>query len=137
MQEGEYSVTARDQPLFPTPRYNFYKANTLDPGFIAPGTMVNAKKTICKLCDDGEFDKINFCYSCCIRKPFRSKHDSFSQRCVAKFDHYCPFTGNAIGANNHKYARLICVCAVELRVVHVPLPTHRYVCLFYWTGAGS
>lgn len=36
-----------------------------------------------------------------MRKPMRSKFCQVSQRRVEKFDHYCPFVGNAIGSKNH------------------------------------
>lgn len=36
-------------------------------------------------------------------KPPRSHHDSVTGRCVVKFDHFCPWAGNAIGALNHKF----------------------------------
>uniref|UniRef100_H2YGF3 Palmitoyltransferase n=1 Tax=Ciona savignyi TaxID=51511 RepID=H2YGF3_CIOSA len=40
--------------------------------------------------------------SCLILKPIRSKHCAVTNRCVAKFDHYC-WVFNAIGAGNHHY----------------------------------
>ena len=36
-------------------------------------------------------------------KPGRAHHDSVTGRCVVKFDHYCPWVGNAVGAMNHKF----------------------------------
>jgi hypothetical protein len=44
---------------------------------------------------------LNLCPTCLSPKPPRSKHCSATDRCVAKFDHYCPFVGNSIGALNH------------------------------------
>mmetsp|Transcript_23323 Transcript_23323/g.55156 ORF Transcript_23323/g.55156 Transcript_23323/m.55156 type:complete len:392 (+) Transcript_23323:239-1414(+) len=44
----------------------------------------------CPKCDD------NF-------KPGRAHHDSVTGRCVVKFDHFCPWVGNAVGAMNHKF----------------------------------
>lgn len=38
-----------------------------------------------------------------IQKPLRSKHCKVADRCVAKFDHYCPWTNNAVGLLNHRY----------------------------------
>mmetsp|Transcript_53933 Transcript_53933/g.101111 ORF Transcript_53933/g.101111 Transcript_53933/m.101111 type:complete len:409 (+) Transcript_53933:50-1276(+) len=43
----------------------------------------------------------NWCTKCANWKPPRSHHCSMSQRCVLRMDHFCPFTGNCIGANNH------------------------------------
>jgi hypothetical protein len=34
---------------------------------------------------------------------YRSKHDSFTNVCVSRFDHYCPFVGNVVGGDNHRY----------------------------------
>lgn len=36
-------------------------------------------------------------------KPPRAHHDSVTGRCVVKFDHFCPWVGNAVGAMNHKF----------------------------------
>ena len=36
-------------------------------------------------------------------KPPRAHHDSVTGRCIVKFDHYCPWVGNAVGALNHKF----------------------------------
>jgi ankyrin repeat protein len=37
-----------------------------------------------------------------VKKPFRSKHCTKTHRTVARFDHYCVWTGNAIGGGNHR-----------------------------------
>mmetsp|Transcript_13181 Transcript_13181/g.37064 ORF Transcript_13181/g.37064 Transcript_13181/m.37064 type:complete len:408 (-) Transcript_13181:2502-3725(-) len=36
-------------------------------------------------------------------KPARAHHDSVTGRCIVKFDHFCPWVGNAVGATNHKF----------------------------------
>lgn len=44
------------------------------------------------------------CDRCCGNfKPPRAHHNHITGRCIVKFDHYCPWSGNAIGALNHKH----------------------------------
>jgi DHHC palmitoyltransferase len=49
-------------------------------------------------------DSIRRCYKCQENyKPSRAHHDSVTDRCIVKFDHYCPWINNAVGALNHKF----------------------------------
>jgi DHHC palmitoyltransferase len=46
---------------------------------------------------------IRRCHKCGDNfKPPRAHHDSVSGRCIVKFDHYCPWINNSVGALNHK-----------------------------------
>ena len=38
--------------------------------------------------------------SCKIVRPLGSKHCGVLNKCVSRFDHYCPWVGNAIGKAN-------------------------------------
>mmetsp|Transcript_13241 Transcript_13241/g.21556 ORF Transcript_13241/g.21556 Transcript_13241/m.21556 type:complete len:730 (-) Transcript_13241:1062-3251(-) len=41
------------------------------------------------------------CTTCEICRPLRCKHDRFTDVCIDRFDHFCPFMGVAIGRRNH------------------------------------
>jgi palmitoyltransferase len=42
------------------------------------------------------------CVTCKIVKPAGTKHCQIAKRCVRRFDHYCPWMGNTVGAKNHR-----------------------------------
>jgi len=42
------------------------------------------------------------CTTCKLVKPWGAKHCGVTNRCVRRFDHYCPWMGNAIGKRNHR-----------------------------------
>jgi len=72
---------------------------------------------------------IRRCHKCQDNfKPPRAHHDSVTGRCIVKFDHFCPWVNNAVGALNHKffclfllYTGINCLLSLLLlflRVVH-------------------
>ncbi|KAL2102835.1 hypothetical protein ACEWY4_002003 [Coilia grayii] len=82
--------------------YNFGKSWKSDPGIIK-ASEEQKKKTIVELAESGSLDLSIFCSTCLIRKPIRSKHCAVCNRCIAKFDHHCPWVGNCVGSGNHRY----------------------------------
>ncbi|BGP43424.1 palmitoyltransferase akr1 [Rhodotorula kratochvilovae] len=90
--------------LFSTCAYNFYRAVTLDPGTVRgpPPGGEEMKEVIEELVEAGAFNGMNFCLTCLVRRPLRSKHSYATERCVARFDHYCPWVWNDVGVNNHR-----------------------------------
>ncbi|ANB14944.1 Akr1p [Sugiyamaella lignohabitans] len=89
--------------VFALAMYAFYKTMTMDPGYIPkPSGISEQKKIIEELIDKGDFDSRHFCIITYVRKPLRSKYDRKSKRVVARFDHYCPWINNVVGARNHR-----------------------------------
>lgn len=83
--------------------YTFFKALFLNPGFVpVPSDNEVVLDLVRDLIAHGHFDTDHFCVNTFIRKPLRSKYSRFSNRLIARFDHYCPWVYNDIGVRNHK-----------------------------------
>jgi len=99
-----YSLHTQLAYIFVSPCmfYYFYKVVTADPGFICVPDE-EKKQTIVHMAETNNFKMENICTTCLIQKPLRSKHCAVCNKCVARYDHYCPWVVNAIGAGNHHY----------------------------------
>lgn len=60
-----------------------------------------------------------FCYTCLATRPPRSKHDASTDRCIARYDHYCPWVGGPVGAANHRWLLAFGVATLAAEVLFV------------------
>jgi palmitoyltransferase ZDHHC13/17 len=67
--------------------YYYYCSMLFDPGYVPklPG-MIQQKAVVDELLKTRKYDEENFCMTCMIRKPIRSKHCKRCARCIAKHD---------------------------------------------------
>jgi len=105
--------------------YSFYRTWKSDPGYIKQSSE-ERRDTIITLAEHEGFDPSWFCSTCLIRKPLRSKHCSFCNKCVAKFDHHCPWVGNCVGLRNHRFFVIYLGSLFILAVLYL------FCCGQYW-----
>ncbi|CAI9743377.1 palmitoyltransferase ZDHHC17-like isoform X1 [Octopus vulgaris] len=105
--------------------YNLWKSWRSDPGFIS-ATRDEKYQTILEFAELQSISMNQFCSTCVVKRPIRSKHCSVCNKCVAKMDHHCPWINNCVGALNHKYflAFLVFVLATLFLYIHS--------CALYW-----
>jgi palmitoyltransferase ZDHHC13/17 len=73
--------------LFGLVGYFYVTTMMHDPGFVPKMSGIAEQKVIIdELISLWKFDESNFCVTCMIRTPLRSKHCRRCQRCVAKHD---------------------------------------------------
>ncbi|KAF9157303.1 palmitoyltransferase akr1 [Actinomortierella ambigua] len=83
--------------------YFFYGAVLTDPGWVKQNKdREEQKKVVVSLANRGLLDARHFCPTCVAQRPMRSKHCKLCGRCIARFDHHCPWIHNCIGSKNHR-----------------------------------
>jgi len=70
--------------------------------------------------------KQKFCATCKILRPPRSKHCSFCDNCVLRFDHHCTWLGNCVGLHNYRYF----VCLIYSATLFLAQCIYVVFCIF-------
>ena len=80
--------------------FTYYKAWKTNPGVITKENIHNVKKFNF---DGFLYKEKSECSTCKTNKPARSKHCTFCDHCVERFDHHCIWLNNCVGLNNYKW----------------------------------
>jgi len=94
----------------------YFRICNNDPGYIRslasdPLTMLESLKQ--------QQSTDQYCSTCLIEKPIRSKHCRTCNQCVSLFDHHCPFTGNCVTRNNlGTFVILIILLQIDFALIH-------------------
>lgn len=75
--------------------------------------------------------KLRYCSRCEQFKPDNAHHCAMCERCVYRFDHFCPMTANAIGRDNSKYFFLF-LGYIPVGAFHIVLTT-AFSCYAHFT----
>ena len=88
--------------------WSYYKACTTDPGYLRKGdSQEKVERALRRFpFDDIMFATGNWCDTCDLPKPARSKHCGLCNACCEKFDHHCVWLNACVGLHNYKYFML-------------------------------
>jgi hypothetical protein len=106
---------------------SMFQANITDPGAVPLGA-----RPFVRVRRSGEVlpteRAIRRCHKCQNNyKPDRAHHDSMTGRCIVKFDHFCPWINNAVGALNHKHFCLFLLYTATSCLVSLLLIVGRWI----------
>eukprot|EP01104_Vermistella_antarctica_P012954 TRINITY_DN3836_c0_g1_i1.p1 TRINITY_DN3836_c0_g1~~TRINITY_DN3836_c0_g1_i1.p1 ORF type:complete len:767 (-),score=134.90 TRINITY_DN3836_c0_g1_i1:76-2376(-) len=75
----------------------YYRLNQREPGTV-PGNASDMMYLLFAV--ENGIEPKSFCTTCCLRRPYRSKHCPQCDKCFARFDHHCPWLGTCVAYNN-------------------------------------
>lgn len=84
--------------------YCYLRAVFADPG-VVHGSPEERRKIYDSIAEYGEAEvqRVGYDTTTMVTKPLRAKHCNKTHYTVYRFDHYCVWTGNAIGGGNHRH----------------------------------
>ena len=75
-----------------------------NPGTIAPSSShLNPDELPAHMIVNGAKLPLKFCRVCGVVRPPRTSHCRETDRCIEKWDHYCPWVGTAVGRRNYRF----------------------------------
>ena len=112
-----------------------YRCATRDPGVLLTGLEGRGGGSAAQRLDLPVMWAGNWaalCVTCKLVRPLGAKHCAVLNRCVARFDHFCPWVGATVGKRNHpafltfllleSAALLISLAVAAARVAAAPMP---------------
>ena len=85
-----------------------------DPGTVPPATSATRRQPMghSEVVINGVSVTLKYCVACGIQRPPRASHCRETNRCVEKWDHYCPWVGNSIGRRNYHWFLAFVYCTL-------------------------
>jgi ankyrin repeat protein len=80
--------------------YLYYILYSRDPGILTYSHGEQCRQII-EMTEGDNFEG-NFCSTCLLIRPIRSKHCRYCDKCVRRFDHHCIWINKCIGYENHR-----------------------------------
>lgn len=83
----------------------------VEPGIVPLGGAASHEQAVAT-----GVEATRYCGTCNVKRPVRSKHCSTMNRCIRRYDHYCPLVLNAVGEQNQGPFVLFCLSMLATQV---------------------